>query len=507
MKRGIQRSVSSGPGLSTKVNRGVAWAAVAQAVIAIADLLSQWLVIRQWVQPKDFGIYAGAAALYTALDYIADLGVSSALIQHDDHTPDRVSTMFWFNLLITGGLFVALLGIGPLYAWVVHQPVVGWLLIGYGAKLLLQNIYSIPFAMLKKELRYGEIAKARIGAHLAESAARIVFAAMGYTIWCWTFAALVRAFVFGVIIQIIHPFVPKAVFKLREAAHYVRFGLRTAASNVLYYVYTSMDVPVILMVFGPKQGPIFAGIYSLADQIVLEPIKMIANIVTDVAYPAFARMRSDRGAVVDQLIKFTRLNLITILPYEAVILLVIPEILHIFYAGPKWTPRDLDLAGEAARILCVMGLFRALGYLGPPLLDGMGYPQRTLRYMIVATFAVPGSFWLGAELLGSAFARDAGFLSVAVAWGIGYPLAFAALAYLVVKTIDLPVRAYLAKTLPIIACAAAAVGIGLGIDLAIGNVSDIIRLIAIGGSALATIVLLLTTWQKITPRSIAASLK
>jgi hypothetical protein len=361
--------------------------------------------------------------------------------------------------------------------------------------------------MLKKELRYGEIAKARIVAHVAESAARIVFAAMGYTIWCWTFAALTRALVFGVIIQIIHPFVPKAVFRLREAAHYVRFGLRTAASNVLYYVYTSMDVPVILAVFGPKQGPIYAGIYTLADQIVLEPIKMIANVVTDVAYPAFARMRNDRPAVVGQLIKFTRVNLITILPYVAVVLLVIPEILHLAISGAEWTPRALDLAGEAARILCVKGLFRALGYLGPPLLDGMGYPQRTLRYMIVATFAVPASFLLAARFLGPTFADDARFLSVAVAWAIGYPLAFAALAYLVVRTIDLPVRLYLRESLPLVVCAAAGLAIGFAVDFAIGNASDVVRLIAIGGSALATIMLLLVTWQKITPRSITASLK
>lgn len=495
--------MSSGPGLSTKVNRGVAWAATAQAVIALADIVSQWLVLILWVSPDDFGLAGGAMAFYTALDYIADLGVSSALIQHDDHTPERVSTMFWFNLLITGGLFVALLVIGPVYGWIVGHAIVGWLLIGYGGKLLLQNIYAIPFAMLKKELRYSDIAKARIGAHLAESAARIVFAAMGYTIWCWTFAALTRALVFGIIIQIIHPFVPKAVFKLREAAHYVQFGLRTAASNVLYYVYTSMDQPVILAFFGSTA----AGIYNLADQIVLEPIKMIANVVTDVAYPAFARMRNDRPAVVEQLIKFTRANLITILPYVVVVLLVIPEILHLFISGPKWTPRAVDLAGEAARILCVMGLFRALGYLGPPLLDGMGYPQRTLRYMVIATFAVPASFVLAAKLLGPSFTSDASFLSVALAWAIGYPLAFAALAYLVVRTIDLPVGAYVRQSAPIVVCAAAGLAVGFAVDFLTGDASDVIRLVAIGGSALATIVLLLVTWQKITPRAIAASLK
>src|SRR5262249_24356308 len=156
--------------------------------------------------------------------------------------------------------------------------------------------------------------------------------------------------------QLVHPFVPKLVFRPSEVAPYVRFGLRTAASNVLYQLYTSMDVPIIMSFFGSAA----AGIYTLADQIVLEPVKTIANIVIDVAFPTFARLRGDRQALVAHLIKFTRLNLCAVLPYAMLILLVIPEFLQIFYTS--WSDHDLQLAGIAARILCVMGLFRALGF-------------------------------------------------------------------------------------------------------------------------------------------------
>ena len=194
--------MSSGPTLGTKVNRGVAWSAAGQAIIAIADLLSQWLIVALWIPPEDLGLAAGAMAFYTALDYVADMGVSSALTYHDDHTPERVSTMFWLNVLVSGGLFVLLLGLGPLYGWIEGEPVLGWLLIAYGGKLVIQNLYAIPFALLKKELRYSEISKARIIAHLSESIARVVFASMGITVWCWTLAALVRALIFGVVVPL-----------------------------------------------------------------------------------------------------------------------------------------------------------------------------------------------------------------------------------------------------------------------------------------------------------------
>ncbi len=485
--------------LSTKVNRGVAWAAGAQAVIAVADLVSQLLVVALWVSTDDLGLAFAAIPFYTALDYIADLGVTSALIQRDDHTPEAVSTVFWFNVLVSGALFVLLLGVGPLYGLLQGEPIVGWLLAAYGVKLLLQNVYAIPFALLRKELRFSDVAKARIAAHLTESAARIVFAALGATVWCWTLAALTRAVVFGIAVQARHPFLPKLVFRPREIMPYVRFGLRSAASNVLYQLYTSADAPIVFYFFGKTA----TGIYGLADSIVLEPVKTIANVVIDVAFPAFARLRNDPQAVLDQFIRFTRLNLIAVLPFVGLILLVIPEFLHQFYSGGKWTYDQLELCGQAARILCVMGLFRALGFLGPPLLDGVGRPELTLRYMVIATICVPGSFWLGAVVLGDRI----GFLSVAVAWAVGYPIAFAALAYLVATTIGLPLRTYTMASLGIIACCVAGVGAGFAVSHLLAESSNVTRMLAIGGTSLAVTALLLSTWQKITPRSVMRALQ
>ena len=106
--------MSSGPGLSTKVARGVAWSAGAQAVIAVADLVSQMIVIAL-ISQKALGLAGAVIPYYTMLDTAADLGVTSSLIQHHDHTPDRVSTVFWLNMLISGGRGGRLLGSVPLY--------------------------------------------------------------------------------------------------------------------------------------------------------------------------------------------------------------------------------------------------------------------------------------------------------------------------------------------------------------------------------------------------------
>jgi len=72
-----------------------------------------------------------------------------------------------------------------------------------------------------------------------------------------------------VIMQWRHRFVPKLVFQPREVLPYVRFGLRTAASQILYRLYTSLDYAIVLRMFGERAN----GIYTLAAFIVLEPVR------------------------------------------------------------------------------------------------------------------------------------------------------------------------------------------------------------------------------------------
>jgi O-antigen/teichoic acid export membrane protein len=496
--------------ISTKINRGVAWSAASQTIVAISDLLSQLLCVALWLSTEEYGIAMMAFPLYSILDAASDFGVTSALIQRDDNTPERVSTVFWFNLLLSAGLFLLLLVLAPMYGRLEGYDVVGWLLIAYGGKLFATNLYAIPYALLRKELQFAEVAKIRTVAYLTESVTRVVFAATGITVWCFTLAAIAKAVVFAILIQWRHPFWPRLVFRWKAIEEDVRFGLRSAASQLLYYTYTSLDAPIVSYFFGATAN----GLYALADWIVLEAVKTIANVLIDVAFPTFSRLRDDPPGLIREFIKLTRLNLMAILPLIILILLVVPEFLHVAYAGGTWTDDKLAVCATACRVLCVMGVFRALGLIGPPLLDGKGRPGLTLRYMVACTVIVPLGFLLGAWLLGPVLAHGTGdqanataMLSVPIAWAVAYPIAFAVLQYLVTQTIDLPIGVYVKAIVPIIICAIAGLAVGYGVSLAIGAAGTVVRMIAVGASGLVSTFAVLAWWQKITPRSIVASLK
>ena len=102
-------------------------------------------------------------------------------------------------------------------------------------------------------------------------------------------------------------------------------------------------------------------------------------------------------------------------------------------------------------------MLRAIGFLGPPLLDGIGRPGLTLKYMIAAAVITPASFVVGAWLLGDRM----GAASVAVAWALGYPLAFAVLVVLVINTVRIDGRQLWRATAGVAACSLAGFAVGL----------------------------------------------
>ncbi|HWU86188.1 MAG TPA: oligosaccharide flippase family protein, partial [Kofleriaceae bacterium] len=253
--------------MATTVNRGLAWIGVASSLIAVLDLLALLLILNTWIDETEYGMVSLAGWLYPILDQATDLGLSAAVVQRDDHDDAKLSTVFWINSITAGLMFIVLLAIAPPIMEALYgHAVIGWLLVAYGSKLLWQNIYFLPVALMKRELRFKELSIIRIIANFAEFLGKIGFAWAGFGIWCFVLGPLCRVLVTGIGAQICHPWRPKLIFRFREAREYVTFGLQSSGSQILYHFYTNIHLPIVGAFFGVTA----TGYYRLASEIVLE---------------------------------------------------------------------------------------------------------------------------------------------------------------------------------------------------------------------------------------------
>ncbi len=164
---------------SRRVYRSVAWQGVSNTVVSALDALGLLLVLRFWISVEEYGIVSMAMTLLPVLDLAANLGLSAAVIQRDDCDEDKISTLFWMNTAMALALSGLLLVGGPALGRFQGYPVIGSLLGAYSLKLVVQNLYNIPAAKMKRQLRFSELAQIRIAANLVEFIVKIVLAAAG----------------------------------------------------------------------------------------------------------------------------------------------------------------------------------------------------------------------------------------------------------------------------------------------------------------------------------------
>lgn len=484
-------------GMKSRINRGLAWVGVASSMVGVLDLLAFALMLKFWISQEQVGIATLAVSLFPLLDLITDLGLTAAVIQREDHTEDRISTIFWLNLAMSFVLAVFIgLGVGPFLSWLHELPILAWLLLAYGAKLVWQNVYFIPYALMKRELRFKELSIVRILANFAEFGAKISFAAAGFGVWAFVLGPLCRVLITGLGVQFLHPWRPRMVLRVRDALDWTSYGMKTSGSKILFHLYSKADVQVVAYFFGAAA----TGLYTAASTLVLQPALVISEVVMTVAFPVFSRLKSQRDALLDQLVAFTRMNLVVMLAFVGLVLVSAREIFSVLNFGPE---QDWGLAAPAARILCGVAVLRALSFMIPPLLDGINRPLMTLRYMAIASIVLPVLFVVSALTLGPWL----GFESVAVAWVVGYPIAFAALLYMALDVLDVGAREFLGRITGIPLCALVATVLSWAVHLACGGLPPAVRFAASSAVMLGAFAALLARFQGITVGSVVRSLR
>src|SRR5262249_9013622 len=241
-------------------------------------------------------------------------------------------------------------------------------------------------------------------------------------------------------------------------------------------------------------GPAALGLYRAAYELVLEPVRVIAMVITDVAFPTFARLRVRPVELAERLIAFTRQNLAVVIPYAAVVFLAAEDALAV-----AWGPR-YGAAGGAARILCWVAVLRSVSTMIPPLLDGVGRPALSLLYTAVAAVVLPALFVIAGRI-----GHD--YTAVAWAWAAGYPVAFAVLATVAARVIDLPPARYLRRVAGIPICAVPAMLAGLGARALVPDWAAGPRLALVAAVTVGALGLLLARFQGISPRSVVRALR
>jgi O-antigen/teichoic acid export membrane protein len=431
------------------VGKRLAWVGAASSAVAVLDIVALVLILKFWVDVELYGIATVVVTLFAALELVAELGLTAAIIQRPEHNHQQLSTIYWMSILLSLLIYACVFVSAPYLADLHGHAIIEDMFKVFGINLVIRGAYAVPHAQLKRSLKFREISLARIVSNIADFGFKVGFAAAGFGVWCFVVGHLARGFVFFIGVMVAQPFRPALVFKPQEAKEDLVFGARSAAGEILYQVYSNLDYQVVNIFF----GSVAVGLYRAAYELVLEPVRFVSGVVVAVAFPAFSRVKHELSAVMDLFVTFTKQNLVVVLSLIALIMISSEDMLGLFFR------EEYRSAANAARLLAGVGLLRALSTLGPPLLEGLGRPDLSARYQGTAAAVLSACFFGCAY----AFGDDMGYGSVALAWAMGYPIAFVLLMSMVFRVAKMNFYEYLRRIsrIPIAIGIAAAAAFGV----------------------------------------------
>src|SRR5688500_13626599 len=216
----------------TAVAVGVGWTAAQKWLVRIAAVLT-FVVLSRLLTPADIGLVALALAFLGVLGVVADLGASTFLVQTQQWDERTRSTTFWTTTALSiaaTGLIVLLAG--PL-AGALGEPRLGPVIQALAPILVVTASTAVPTAILKRELRFRELALREMAAGLTSAVVGVALALAGAGVWALVAQSGTQALVSAVLVWHMSAWRPTRQVSRQAFQELRRFGGPVLGVNLL----------------------------------------------------------------------------------------------------------------------------------------------------------------------------------------------------------------------------------------------------------------------------------
>ena len=378
--------------LKEKTAKGLLWGGLNSTVQQLLGIVFGIILARQLNQ-SDFGMIAMISIFSLIGNDLQNSGFKTALANLREPTDRDYNSVFWFNILMGGSIYLVLFLCAPLIARFYHVPELTALARYAFLGIVFASFGTAQSAWLFKNLRAKQQAKAGMVAVLLSSSVAVVMAYMGFAYWA--LATQTNLYILTCTLLYWHysPWRPtmqcpsdcsnaasqRSKFKvqslkadaqrtipstlnsklstlqdvLRPALKMFRFSVKLLISQVL----TDVNNNILNILIGRFYGRHDTGNYNQAFQWSTKGSNIIQNMVQQVAQPVLVSVDNERERQLRILRKMMRFAAFLSFPLLFGLSLVSHEFI-VTLLGEKWAESAAYL-----RLLAIASAFLPLSTL------------------------------------------------------------------------------------------------------------------------------------------------
>jgi len=331
--------------LSKKVVRGGIWVFVLRIVNRGLDFI-RIIILAKLLSPTDFGLVGIAILSISILETFSQTGFKFALIQKKENIASYLDTAWTLSALRGLSLFLLLFFSAPIIADFFSSSQAISVIRFVAISLILTGFQNIGILIFQKELEFNKLFLLEISTTITHCATTIILAVLLKNVWALVIGGLLANFVRFCISYGIHSYRPKIKIEKEKALELFSFGRWIFLSTIVIFLARQGDD----FFLGKVLGVTALGLYQMAFMIGNLPSSEITGIISQVAFPTYAKLKSTPGKLTDAYIKTISFVALISFPFSGGIFILAPYFTSLFL-GEKWLPIVTPL-----QILAISGL-------------------------------------------------------------------------------------------------------------------------------------------------------
>lgn len=309
------------------------------------------IVLARLLSQEDFGLVGAVAVFQAFASLFVDSGFSYALIQRKHPTRLDYSTVLWFNLIMSGALYVVLFFGAPLIADCFQGdqriiPISRVMFISF----ILNASAIVQTNRLMKQMKVKMVAVSNSAGLFAGAIVGIYLAVAGYGAWAIVWQTLTLNFTKSLVLWLTSGWTPLWRFSMQSLRSFFSVGSGMMFSSFLNVLFQN----IYSFFIGNRAGLRQLGYYTQGDKWSKMGISSISQVLTSSFLPALSQVQDDPERFARVTSKMNRFTSYLLFPAMGFLTIMAEPIFH-FLFGTKWDPSIILF-----QLLLLRGVFTVL---------------------------------------------------------------------------------------------------------------------------------------------------
>lgn len=302
--------------LKKQAYNGALWSLVERFASAGMNFIIG-LVLARLLMPHEYGLIAMLSIFIIISQSIIDSGFSNALVRKKNRTEKDNSTAFYFNIVTSVVIYLALFMAAPFIADFYNESQLIHVTRVLGLSLVIGSLAIVQQTVLTSQIDFKTQSTISVSSAAVSGVVGILLAYYGYGVWALVAQNLSANIMRTIFLWVCVRWVPRTGFDKESFRYLFGYGSKLVLSGLLETIYRNLYAIVIGKTFSATS----LGFYSRGEQLGYFPANNITAVVQRVTFPVLSKIQDEEERVRSVFLKV--LDSIVYILFPCMILLIV----------------------------------------------------------------------------------------------------------------------------------------------------------------------------------------